>query len=390
MEEFLQPVNVEQIAGVMDQLHESSIARKISIYTHKGDLPDLHKAQIAIIGVSDDRNSVGNKGCGLAPDVVREQLYKLFAWDRAVNIVDLGNIAPGNSVNDTYVALKTVLGELLYKEIVPIIIGGGQDLTYANYLAYEKIEQTINLVSVDNRFDLGTADMEMSSQCYLGKIVLHQPNHLFNYSNLGYQSYYVDEKSTDLISKLFFDAYRLGHVRSHIEETEPVVRNADVLSFDVSAIRQSDAPGSAHTGPHGFYGEEACQIARYAGMSDKLTSFGIYEYNPKFDQRAQTAQLISHMIWYFVDGFCNRKHDFPLKDDGSYLKYHVAVQEHEKEVVFYKSQKSDRWWMTVPYPLNKKLKYERHHLVPCTFSDYETACGGNLPERWWQTYQKLS
>jgi hypothetical protein len=36
-----------------------------------------------------------------------------------------------------------------------------------------------------------------------------------------------------------------------------------------------------------------------------------------------------------------------------------------------------------------KIKYERHYLVPCSYSDYETALNDDIPDRWWQVYKKL-
>jgi len=171
---------------------------------------------------------------------------------------------------------------------------------------------------------------------------------------------------------------------------EPVVRNADILSFDISAIRQSEAPGNKDASPNGFYGEQACQITRYAGMSDKLTSIGFYEINPELDINGQTAHSVAQMIWYFIDGYNHRKKEFPVGSRKTYLKYMVNIQDGKNEVVFYKSDKSERWWMDVPYPAHNKIKYERHLLVPCSYDDYKTACGNEVPNRWWQTFQKLS
>ncbi|HRH62587.1 MAG TPA: formimidoylglutamase [Bacteroidia bacterium] len=351
--------------------------------------PDMEGVQLAIIGVKEDRKSLFNSGCAKAPDVVRNYLYKLYQPHLPVVIADLGNINPGFTIEDTYFALANTVKELVKKNIVPIILGGGQDLTYANYQAYEALEQIVNIVSVDSKFDLGEMNQELDSQSYLSKIILHQPNYLFNFSNIGYQTYFVDKHSIELMSKLFFDAHRLGYVRSNIEEVEPIVRNADIVSFDMSCIRFSDAPGNRNATPNGFYGEEACKIARYAGMSDKLSSIGFYELNPEVDQAEQSAHLLAQMIWYFMEGFCNRKKDFPIGSRGDFIKYRVFIQNNKYEIVFYKSPKSDRWWMDVPYPPNKKIKYERHHLVPCSYQDYQTACNEDMPDKWWLTFQKL-
>ncbi len=385
--EYFSPIDLGNIGG---EEIENSLATVFSVHTEKSGFPDMKKIQLAIIGVKEERQAVNNIGCGSAPDEVRKSLYKLMKGAYDLNIADLGNINPGYSIEDTYFALSSTIKELVKKNIVPIVIGGSQDLTYANYIAYEKLEQIVNIVAIDSRLDIGDADGELNSQTYLGKIILHQPNYLFNFSNIGYQSYFVDPKALDLMSKLFFDSYRLGQVRANIEEVEPIVRNADIVSFDISAIRQPDAPANNNSSPNGFYGEEACQIARYAGFSDKLSSIGFYETNPSLDNRNQTSHLVAQMIWYFIDGFYSRKKDFPIGDKTDYTKYRVILQEQKHELVFYKSNKSERWWMEVPYPPNKRIKYERHHLVPCSYSDYQTACNEDMPDRWWQTFQKLS
>ncbi|WP_449439971.1 formimidoylglutamase [Pedobacter steynii] len=295
---------------------------KATFYTDK--FPDLEENEydIAIFGVQDDRASVNNEGCGLAPDYFRAQFYSLNEGAYTSKIIDLGNIKAGASISDTYVAVKMVVSELIKLNIVPIIIGGGQDLTYAQYLAYESLEQKVDLVVVDSKFDLDEEDQEglaAKSDTYLNKILLHQPNYLFNFSNIGYQTYYVNQESLKVMSKLYFDVHRLGEFADDISLTEPIVRNANMLSFDIGAIRSSDAAANANAGPNGFYGEQACRIARYAGMSDKLTSIGFYEFNPAFDTNGQTAMLLAQMVWYFVDGYYNRKKDFPLLQNPNTL-----------------------------------------------------------------------
>jgi formiminoglutamase len=388
MQEYFSPIDLSELSGNRSY-NDTSYGKIINSYQQNSGFPDLSTVQLAIIGVEEDRRAINNEGCGLAADYVRENLYHLFQGGYAAKIADLGNIRKGNTIEDSYFALTDVLSQLLKKNIIPIVIGGGQDLTYCNYLSYQKMEQTINIVSVDSSFDIGDADKELNSQSYLSKIILHKPNILFNYSNIGYQTYFVEQNAIELMDKLYFDAHRLGQVRKNMENVEPIVRNADVLSFDISAIRQGDAPGNGNASPNGFYGEEACQVCRYAGMSDKLSSVGFYEINPAFDSNRQTAHLVAQMIWYFIDGFYNRKQDYPIVDKSEYTKYRVSITNHEHEIVFYKSNKSDRWWMDVPYPVNHQIRFERHHMVPCSYSDYETACSDELPDKWWQTYQKL-
>lgn len=371
------------------QFNENQLGSLIIKHT-EGEFPELDDINIAIIGVCEDRNSINNTGSNLAPDEVRTFLYKLYAGSFEPKVADLGNIMPGKTVNDTYFALRECVEVLIKRNIVPVIIGGSQDITYAQFLGYKNLEQTINMVAVDSVFDLGNPDDEINNNSYLGKIILHQPNYLFNYSNLGYQTYLVDPKSVDMMARLYFDSYRLGQFREKIEEVEPIIRQADALTFDITAIKNSDAPANPNASPNGFYAEDACQMMRYAGMSDKLSSIGIYEINPTFDISGKTSHLAAQMIWCFMEGYYNRKNDIPSKYNTDYVKFHVILQDDKYEINFYKSKKTDRWWMEIPYPPQKGLKFERHTVIPCSYKDYEMAVNNEIPDRWWQTYQKLS
>ena len=191
------------------------------------------------------------------------------------------------------------------------------------------------------------------------------------------------------MNKLFFETYRIGQIRTDITEAEPIVRNADLLTVDISAIRQSDAPGNASASPNGFYGEEICQVMMYAGLSDKLSGLGIYEFNPDLDRNGQTSHLIAQMIWFFAEGIGNRKFDTPLTNQQNYITYRVAISDLENEITFIKSSKSDRWWMKLPVELSKN-RYMNQHLIPCSYKDYQQACSDVVPERWWSAFHKLA
>jgi len=387
--DFLDPIGPLEFPLSGESGNQSRFGNRIGIYTEANGFPNLSSCDIVLIGVKDDRNTIDNEGCGQAPEAIRKYLYKLTTGPNPLRVVDIGNIKTGFSTKDTCFALSSVVAWLISSNIVPVIIGGSQDMTFANYQAYHSLGQIINIVTVDPMFDLGSSDQELNSRSYLSSIILHQPNFLFNYTNLGYQTYFIDQDALKLMQNLFFDTYRLGIVRDNLSEVEPILRNADMISFDISAIRHSDAPGNGNATPHGFYGEEACQITRYAGMSDKLTSIGFYEMNPRYDESGQTAHLVAQMIWYFIDGFYNRAHDFPFTSEENYVKYRVSIHDHKEEIVFYKSKKTDRWWMEIPLPAEQRAKYERHYLIPCSYKDYQTASDNDIPDRWWMAYQKL-
>src|SRR5690606_26000601 len=390
--DFLSPISLKEL-GLPTEYYNSQFGHSIEKYTDVFPQWDEETGypQIAIFGVEEGRSAVNNNGTQKGPDLVRKHLYDLYQGDYTVKIADLGNIKAGATVKDTYVAVKLVMEELMKKDILPILIGGGQDLTYAQYTSYENLEQRVDVAVIDSRFDLdqeNAEDMPLNSQTYLNHLILHQPDYLFNLSNIGFQTYLVSKESINMYDKLFFNAMRLGSFSGKLDQAEPIIRSADMVSFDIGAIRASEACGNANAGPNGLYGDEACQLARYAGMSDKWSSFGLYEYNPTFGPMGQTGMLIAQMIWCFVDGFYSLKKDAPMYPKSNYIIYRTTLEAEDYELVFVKSKKSDRWWMQVPYFGSKSVN-ERFYLVPCRYEDYQLAVGGEMPDLWWKTHQKL-
>ena len=385
---FLEPVS-EKCFGKSHRPGKKTLGETINIFHNEDSFPDLKGVKLAIIGVKEERGAVDNKGCADGVDHVRKALYQLFNHWPQLKIVDIGNVKLGKELNDTYFAVNQVLTELLKNKIVPIVIGAGQDLTYTMYQVYEPTGKLINIVAVDSMFDIGNDQEALNSHSYLSHIILHQPNFLFNFTNIGYQSYYVDTENIDLMKQLLFDAYRLGNIRKNIDLTEPLIRNGNLLSFDISAIRAADAPGVKNASPNGFNGEDACSMTRYAGLSYKLSSIGFFEYNPHYDINSRTANLIAEMIWYFIDGFSSRQDDIPTLESTEFKRYIVQISDSQNDVVFLCHKITGKWWMDMSFLQNKDQRYERHHFIPCAKEDYEQAMRNELPDKWWQFYQKL-
>ncbi len=350
------------------------------------DFPDIDDADIVLVGVEESRRAT-EKSLSKAPGAIRNELYELFHHGSDLVIADIGNITAGAHPHDTDHALKTVVKNLLKRNVLVIILGGSQELTFANYSAYEVLESSVNLAVVDALVDLGEFREDLSPENFLSKIVLHDPSYLFNLSILGYQTYCANPASLGLIEKLFFDAHRLGALSGDLKLCEPLMRNADILSIDVNAIADSSAPGTGH--PNGFSGSQLCQIARYAGLSDQVSSIGFYNYNPAADRNGQTAKLIAQSIWYVIEGFSHRQREFPAVNKKNFVEYRVHMPDGRDEMIFYKSKRTDKWWMNVPYSGAGKSIHLKHHLVPCSYADYELATSGELPDMWWRTYQKL-
>ncbi|MFC3334209.1 formimidoylglutamase [Flavobacterium palustre] len=377
--DFLEPIN-EEILGWLKSLSSQQLGSKVVFHT-KEEFPDLDKIKIALIGVLENRGSDAIENSGDL-SVIRQELYSVFPGNWATTIADLGDILPGNSKEDTYFALRKVVSDLIRKKIIPVIIGGSQDLTYSMYRAYDELEQMVNLVAIDSKFDFGKEEELMSGNSYLSQMIIDEPNNLFNFCNIGYQTYYNSQEEIDLIEKLFFDAYRLGEVSNNIAIAEPVFRDADIVSLDLNSVKSADSGNFVSFAPNGFNGKEICALARYAGISDKVTTFGVFNHHNSH----QEAVLITQIIWYFIEGFQYRSNEYPFGSRENYIKYSVPID--NETLVFYKSDKTDRWWIEIPFVSNGNNKLKRNTLLPCSYEEYLGACNQELPERWWKAQRK--
>jgi formiminoglutamase len=380
---FFSPIDESIYSGIKEH---NTFYKNIKVNGEK--MPDYKEADIVLIGLQEDRGTFNNKGVALAADEIRRKLYRLKRGSGNYKVVDLGNLRNGMTLEETYLRIKEVCNILIESNILPVILGGSHDMGYAQYLAYESMEKLVSVLNVDGFFDIDDEEGMSPSQKHVHKILMHEPNYLINYSHLAYQSYLVDKNAVALLEKLYFETYRLGHIRQNLAEIEPVIREADMLSFDITAIKSSDAPGNANAQPFGLTGEEACQICWYAGLNEKLSSAGFYEYNPvEDDNKKKTAAVTATMIWYFIEGYYHRKNEKGFKTND-YLKYVVYRDTDPFSLTFYKSKLSEKWWMEVSYP-NNGNKYERNAIVPCSYSDYEMAIKGELPDRWITAHAKL-
>ena len=366
---------------------DEKIGSLINRFTENG-FPDLKSGGIAIFYVPEFR------GMRNAPERIHSESFRSFFYDLSVGldwkfpIYDLGNILPGNELKDTTFAVSQIVAELVKKKILPIVIGGSQDLTMAIYKGYEKLEQMVNLCAVDHKLDLGDPSEEIHSDGFLSHLLLQRPCYLFNHANIGLQAPFATKTELDLFDKLYFDVCRLGEFNADFKKAEPHLRNSDILSVDISSIRASELRTEDYFSPNGFYADQICQIAKYAGISDKLTSVGLFNYFPEENSGSLSA-LLAQIIWYLMDGVAQRKGDFPIGSKKDYTKFTVHIDDFKDEIIFYRSNKSERWWMEVPYPGQSGSNYERHHLVPCDRTDYERAMKNDIPDLWWKTYQKL-
>jgi len=345
---------------------KSQFARQITINTDKTKILNLTKYKIAVFGVFDESNNYSEK--------VREYLYHLY-FHFKVKVVDLGNLKLGNSQNDIIYGVREVINILKENNILSIIFSNFNYIPFGVYLKFEGEKAPCNIVHVDK-----TINLKKEKNNFISKVILQNNNTLFNFSLLGYQTYLTPPEELNILSKLFFDNVRLGLLQSNIIETEPFFRDADIASFNIKALK-SENNNEIENSPNGLTAKELCQLSRFSGISDRLSSVCFYGESYCNIE----AMIVAQSIWYCIEGYSQRKSEIIKNNSKNYLKFRVKIDS-QYEITFYKSKITDRWWMEVPYP---KSKFEKFLIVACTYSDYYNATKKNVPDRWWKFFQKI-
>jgi formiminoglutamase len=359
------------------------------IYLFSQESPQWQEADILLVACPDKPEGNAKGSSFKEADKIRTQLHQLSLPGGSPRVMDMGNLKPKSSPEAFYEMMAYVLGVIFKAGKTVVLIGGTQDMVYGQYMAYEELEKSIEYVHIDSKFDAADSDITLDRHSFNHKIFVHQPNYLFNYTNLGYQSYFVSDRQRKALKEMDFLVMRYGELHQTIEEAEPSLRTADMVSFDLSAIRSSECPGVTHPSPGGFSAVEACRLARYVGLGYEISSFSISEFMWQKDNRDQTALLVAMMVWYFVDGFYSRREDYPAKDRSNLRKYAVRLHASIEAINFFEHPLTGRWWMEVPFQKEIGKKNPKSLLVPCSRRDYEFAKTDDIPERWWMTYNKL-
>lgn len=354
--DYFNPIKKGQITTL-----EGTAGKEIII--NNGKEIDLSLFQLAIIGM------------GPTADIVRKSFYRLSDNFGKARIVDLGNLKTTQSPENNGEGLKQVIQDLHEEAIIPLIIGEIEDLTFYQYKSYEKENALCEIVRVEPR-------VRLDEQSTLRQIILHQPNFLFNVCCLGVQTHHISQTVETYMNEMCFDVMRLGQFRDAPYESEPFLRSADIFSFDLRSIQANEIEFS-HIKPNGLSAAEACRIARYAGISNQVSS-GFF-YGLELTENSLVAcELYAQLIWYFIQGYTSRRYDDPEGELNNFTIYNTPIMEGKYHLKFLKSHFSERWWLLLDdeNQLNKKF-------ISCSYSDYVKASRDELPDRWWKAYQKL-
>lgn len=332
-------------------IRNSNLCAHISVY-HTA-FPEITNGNLAIIGTD------------ATADRIRQSFYTTLKWQFGdLKVVDLGNLKKNEEM-----FLQPVLQELIEGNIHPILLG----TDHANQFVIHRV-----LLAKYKRITFANVS------AYLPEIAIAPP---VTCQPIAYQLHFLETERLHQLDTLFKHHLRLSAYRADNESAEVLLRNSAYVNFDLSSVKAAEAPGQQNASPNGLISEEWCQLHRFAGIGDGIQLTSISGFVPDNDRSEQTARLIAHGLWYFMDGYSSRIGDYPFSVNNL-VEYVVDIPALEQyHVTFWKSTKSGRWWLNVQ--LHNAPNSQKRNLTPCTYSDYLQSCNNEIPERLYQAIDSL-
>ena len=362
--EYFSPVKFE-IIDYVNKLDNNQLGSKLKI-NGRDNLNSFESLDIVIFSVNEYRfNSAIRKSFNANKDF-RKKLYSLYYGNWDLNIYDFGDLENGNLVSDTQFALSKILEFFSKNKILVITIGGSQNLLFDIYSSLKETLQKINLVSVDNKIDFSN-----NNESFLHKIIMDENNKLANFSNIGYQKHLTSVPENKLLDKMYFESINLGKIKSNVAEAEPVLRDSDIVSFNINSVKAGEL-NNAHQYPNGLSSYELCSLSRFSGLSSRVN---IVSYFENWDLSIMNS-LLAESTWYVIDGYATRINENPLNDSNDFIYYHIELDNYKFK--FYRSKLSDRWWVEF---LNDEIVSIEKDIISCTFDDYNNCKNSVIPER---------
>lgn len=379
--DFLKPVS-EELQDFAKSCNSFALGQVIKFREDVIEIDEKSNDKIAIIGVTEFRSKQKDLIEDVDFSLVRTQLYELQMGNWSIDLYDFGDVIYYDDKAETEKVFREVTNGLIRDGYVVVILGGNPSLGYQQYRAYDEIVDKVYYLTIDYKLRLGKDEVQTTENNYLTKIISNEPFNLLDYTNIGFQTYFVAQEKLDLLDQLNFDAVRLGIISENVKEIEPYSRDANAALLNLSSLQGSDFSSSKNMTPNGFTSREICALTRYLGFSNKLTSLYVCDYIENYKKLDHL--LISQMIWYFIDGKNHRPEIKSFEDTQYFEKIFVPTEGYN--YIFYRNIFTNQLWIEVDNTVDGERKIE---IISCSEKDYEQALNGGIPNRWWKYFKKF-
>ena len=278
-----------------------------------GALSDLAPGDLVLLGVRQDEGvqaNHGRPGAAQGPTGFRQAFFKLTAatlLGRRCN--DAGDLPEELPYATRFQVQGDVVAALVRRGAVPVVIGGGHDCSFGNYLGLATLGP-VAVVCVDAHLDLRPEPGPSSG------------NPFFRMLEQGLSG--TDLTLVGLVPWLNAEAHRAyGLTRgATLQELEPGDATAPcaavdaalaraggrrvLATFDLDAFSASVLPGVSAPNPWGLSLDLGLQLARRFGAAPTVAVFDLMELAPPLDPTGLSARAAAFLAAAFLQGLAQR------------------------------------------------------------------------------------
>lgn len=274
-------------------------------------LQDYDEATHVIIGCPQNegvRRNNGRAGASEAPHGIRAHLYRLQTPQQSeINLFDAGDVIETDSLEKAHKALTASVSNFLKDGKKVIVLGGGNDISYADVRALSKIEKEICAINIDAHLDMRIAN-EMTSGTPYRKLIEDgylETNHFFEFGirSESNSSFYLENAEKLGVHIYHYLQLLENGVTESFQNILDEIRDMPFfLGLDMDSIQAADAPGVSASSPTGFSAREVTELIQLARQKENLRLFEITEVNPQYDIDNRTVKLAAQFIYRFLFG----------------------------------------------------------------------------------------
>ncbi|OWR15288.1 formimidoylglutamase [Chryseobacterium sp. VAUSW3] len=258
------------------------------------------------------RRNKGRGGAKDAPNLIRKNMSNFPVVSPEFSLKDFGNITCENgNLEGAQNELAEKVAEVLKRNGISVVLGGGHEVTYAHYSGIRKAfpGKKIGIINIDAHFDNREPEAGIGASSGTGFWQIAQEGEI-NSLHIGIQKNSNTLKLFDtahqygmkyiLADELFFE--NLPAVYTRIDE---LISACDVLYLTVcmDVFNVAIAPGVSAAAYNGIFADAAfMHYFKHILKSEKLLAFDIAEVNPALDQNERTARLAASLAneWFLL------------------------------------------------------------------------------------------
>jgi len=275
--------------------------------------------KVHLIGFPSDEGvkiNGGRPGASKAPKLIFEELLKLTPhpvhFDKHIQLLEktenLNLLVCSGDLSADHERLGKSTASSLSDQVFPVILGGGHETAFGHFLGYAISELPVNIINIDAHADVRELkNGKAHSGSPFRQAVEHQSGICKSYNVYGLNpaSVSVDHRAyvQNRGEAVFEQSFSVDGILNRLNLFD---ENSIMVTMDMDAVRQADAPGVSAPNASGISKEDWLKLAYGFGNHPKVTSFDLCEVNPEFDRDNQTIKLAALTVWYFLLGVALR------------------------------------------------------------------------------------